>query len=49
MRDDTLDKIDRILETFLLRDLYKAIEGTGITIKQTCLHKIDNFLTEVSQ
>ena len=39
MSDDTLDKIDRILETFLLRDLYKTLEGSNITIRQTTLAK----------
>lgn len=48
MRDHILDKIDRILETFLLKDLYKTLEGSNITIKMTPLAKIENALIEVS-
>jgi hypothetical protein len=49
MSDDTLDKINMVLGTFLLKDLYMALEGTGITIRQTTLAKIENALIEVSQ
>lgn len=49
MRDDTLDKIDSILKTFLLKDLYKVLEGSNITIRMTVLAKIENALIEVSQ
>lgn len=47
MRDDILDKIDMVLETFLLKDLFDAAEGSGLMLKMTTLAKLENALIEV--
>ena len=41
---DIIKKIEMVFETLLLKDLFKALEGSNITIKLTTLEKIENIL-----
>jgi hypothetical protein len=40
-------KIDRVLESFFVKDLVKALDGTILKIKLDTLAKIENALIEV--
>jgi hypothetical protein len=43
------DRINWVLESFLLKDWQKVLDGTILTIRLTPLAKIENYLIEVGK
>jgi len=46
---DIVRRIDKVLDSFFLKDMQKVFDGTILTIKLTPLAKIESYLIEVGK